>query len=202
MKEFLPNIEVFEDLQSVTVKEILYSLENTTEVLSDFDYDVECLPILAFLEYLASDVLKSQVNLTKTRIWNAIVLAKIGRVGLSVDLMFKILKWKDSVIDGILLTHNSPIVSSRESSYLNQTEGNEFEFIEEKYKFHDYLPFENPKNSQTLELLMSEDLDICERHKVSSFLTQMMRYTRWVIICKLLKFKEVTSDTEEKFNYE
>ena len=111
MKEFLPNIEVFEDQEAIRIFELIWGLEIISEILIDYEMYEKVLPLLCLMNYISTDIIKSVPYLIKARLLKSIALWKLGYIHESLQLYFSIIKNKDKVINSKLsyVQNNVPI---------------------------------------------------------------------------------------------
>jgi hypothetical protein len=97
MREFVFDKEVFEDRQELDPGEVLLSLEFISEVLIDYKNYVEALPLLTLMNYIATDVVKSEPFMIKARVLKGVALAKLGYIQESLNIFFLIIHNKDKI---------------------------------------------------------------------------------------------------------
>lgn len=60
--------------------EILHTIQTVAQSLIDLEVFPQVLPLCAFMEYVAADIVKSSILVTKARVLKATALIEIGYI--------------------------------------------------------------------------------------------------------------------------
>lgn len=112
------------------------------QTLIDMDKSRQAMPAVSIMEYLAANVTKSPVLVTKARIWKAIACLNCGRMQQALKIFRRILDAKDLPKHGI-----------RGSEFAQVADGANFH-VDENPVFHNHLSPENDKNLAAIQWLL------------------------------------------------
>jgi hypothetical protein len=74
---------------------VLHSLQVLTQTLIDMDKSRLAFPIVSIMEYVAANVSKSAVLVTKARIWKTIICLNTGYINEALQIFRRVLDSKD-----------------------------------------------------------------------------------------------------------
>ena len=108
---------LFNDKQILQPSEILNAIQTVAQSLIDFEVFHQVLPLCAFMEYVAQNIVKSNILVTKARALKANALIEIGYIDQALMVYKRILEGKDL-----------PKHGARSSEVLSRTDGPNFHF--------------------------------------------------------------------------
>jgi len=81
MKEMLKGqLGLFENKEALNAGDLIFSLDQISTYLVDFEEYEKVLPVATLMEYLSGDVCFSHESLIKSRIYKGIALAELGYI--------------------------------------------------------------------------------------------------------------------------
>ena len=110
----------------------------------DLDQHHLALPVCSLMEYIAQNVTKSVILVTKARIIKAVALVELGYINQAYMIYKRILDSKDL-----------PKHGARSSEYAGKADGSNYH-IDQSDKYHNDLTPEDDKNQPALTLLQKE----------------------------------------------
>ena len=180
--------------------ELVSGLEWISQILLDYEDYVHTFPLLSLMDYISTDIIKSTPFMMKARVLKSISLAKLGYIGESIDIFFKLLLNKDKVLNCKYFNINLSAVGSQ-TSYFRLKEGCDFKFTDSRFIFHNHLPPEHFKNQKSLDQLITSKITL-SHNKISPYLKSTMLYLRAIIlqtIVSKIRFHRAQSTLDKTF---
>ena len=131
----------FQDKQILQPSEILHTVQTVAQTLIDLEVYHQVLPLCALMEYVAQNVVKSAILVTKARVLKANALVEIGYIDQALLIYKRIIEGKDL-----------PKHGARASESLSRLDGPNYHFGR-KDCYHNDLSPEADENQAALALI-------------------------------------------------
>ena len=142
----------------------------------DLEQYHQVLPIASLMEYIALNITKSSVLVTKARISKALALSELGYINEAYRIYKK-----------ILLQKNLPKYGDRASEFADRHDGAHFHLPHDDCYFNDLTP-EHDKNQPAIQFLLKPiDSECVQRMKnyCTPFIVEMLQFLRASILVRV-----------------
>ena len=126
------------------------------QALIDLEVFHQVLPLCAFMEYVAQNIVRSAILVTKARVLKATALIEIGYIDEALLVYKRVLEGKDL-----------PKHGARTSEVLSRADGSNFHFAEQDRYRNDLSP-EADENQAALRFMQAE-IDGAQLQKIKSY---------------------------------
>lgn len=86
---------MFHDKQILQPSEILHTVQTVAQALIDLEQFHQVLPLSALMEYVAKNIVKSAILVTKARVFKASALIEIGYINEALLIYKRVMEGKD-----------------------------------------------------------------------------------------------------------
>jgi hypothetical protein len=194
MREFLPDISLLSDRNTLQPMDLLNGLEMMSEMLIDYEMYERVLPLATLMNYVATDLVKTTPYMIKARVLKGIACCHLGYISQALSCFHQIIDNKDKIV---------PVLN--QSEYSIQKTGSMFKFEEKKFKYRNDLPPEDPQNTESINYLIDIHPNLVETHQISPLLNSQIIYLQQCILLTLCKdpfdITEVAEIRNKYFNY-
>ena len=97
MKEFLPDIGLLSDKQTLQLVDLLSGLDIISEMLINYKMYERVLPLAILMNYTATDIVKSTPYMIKARVLKGVVLSCLGYLSQALNWFYQISENKDKI---------------------------------------------------------------------------------------------------------
>jgi hypothetical protein len=176
LKEILKETDLFANREELVASELLLSLENSAWLLIDYNYHVKTLPMLTFMDYIASEVLFSSVYIVRSKLLKSIALSNLSLCNDSLQLLINCCQEK-----GIGGKEGGGGIWGRESEFWKKEKGSLW-FNNGGITYFDDLPFYDDKNKETIEAILAMELPKNYGYKYGLLNVSLFKYAKCMLL--------------------